>query len=251
MRALVLAWLSVAALLWGGGAMAEPVPTAAALNAHIEAAPDDADALFNLGLLEARQGNVARAILWLERAKLAAPLDREIEDVLTAARAEARKQRALGSESKVFMEGESSAVGWWRFFRALPEAWARAALLIAAWCWAVAVLVRRRIGAPSTARDLLLVVAIAVALVGLVAAGLVAGRAWTARDVAAAVVVAGDPRMRTAPDELAIARRDEDLYAGGIVRVTDERGRWLEVELVDGDRVWVDASTVEAIERGP
>jgi hypothetical protein len=228
-------------------ASAEPSADHVTLHDRLDDAPFDADALFNVGLAEARAGRVSHAILALERARIAAPMDREIEDVLLAARAEARRRRASEQASGTFVEGEPPGIAWWRFFRAIPASWTMGALWALVWLGSMALVYRRTTRPGTTPYDVATVFAVASLVGASVAGSYAVGRTSTETIVVPAVVTSDAPRVRLAPDELASEHPDRDLYPGAVVRVLEERGVWQELELADGDRVWVLPGVVERI----
>ena len=61
---------------------------AAALEARVEGAPHDARAQLAYGIGQAQAGNLGASIVAFERARLAAPRDRDVEDALLVAHRE-------------------------------------------------------------------------------------------------------------------------------------------------------------------
>ena len=215
------------------------------LEARVAHAPHDADAQFNLGRHYAAADALGHAILSFERAQRAAPRDRQIDDALALARAEASRRRADAAGSAVMVQGESPRIARWRFFGGVPAPAYGAALVLGAWlaCGAF-VLARRSVG---TRRDLAAWATGAAAVTALVGAAGWLGATWTAADVRPGVIVAAEPRWRDAPDELATARRSPNLYTGGVVELGEARDAWQEVVLVDRSRGWVARDVVVPI----
>lgn len=224
-------------------------PSAEALEARLAEAPHDADAAFSLGVVRARAGELGPAILWLERAHRLEPTDRQIEDALTLARAEAHARRNEAAGNAVIVEGAPRGVDRWRFFGGLRRPVYATALLIG--LWSLTLGAWRFRSAQGARRDAWAVAASAGAIAALVGGGLWAGSAWTAATVQPAVVLNETPAWRDAPDALARATRDPNLYEGGIVLLVDERDGWRAIELVDGDRGWVRADEVAPVSEAP
>ena len=208
----------------------------------------DPDAAFNAGLAAARAERLGEAILAFERAHRLAPGDREIEDSLQAAHREARRLRAERFAEGMLVEGESRSLHWWRMFGAWPVSRSAAALLGGVWTAGLALALSLHV-ARGWRTDLLRAVAAIGVAVALLGAALWAGRVGTEARVAPAVVLQEAPLSRVAPDELARATRHPGLFAGAIVLTRQARGAWLEVELPDGERVWIARDAVEPIRR--
>ena len=109
-----------AALLQAATLAAQPAPSADAV-AAARALPNNADAALNAGVASAERDELGPAVLWLERAALLAPIDREIEDALQAAHREARRARAERFSSGTLIEGEPPMLFWWRFLQGINE----------------------------------------------------------------------------------------------------------------------------------
>lgn len=232
------------ALATGFGAKAQNAPVEAPT--ALETDWLDPDAAFNAGLEAARADRLGEAVLAFERAHRLAPGDREIEDSLQAAHREARRLRAERFSEGTLVEGEARSLHWWRMFGAWSVARSAALLLGGVWMAGIALGLAQR-GAQGWRTDLLRAMA-ALGVVGALAgAGLWIGRVTTEARVAPAVVLEDAPLSRVAPDELARATRHPGLFAGAIVLTRQVRGPWLEVELPDGERVWIGQNAVEAI----
>lgn len=217
-------------------------PDVDAAIAAADAAPLDPDAALNAGVLLARADRLGEAAYYLERARALAPLDRDAEDALTQLHGEARRRRAQAATGSTFTEGEPEAVKRWRLFAGVSSDALAVSLAAGVWAWFGALLARRRVTKPA-ARDALAVVASVGALTAVIA-----GAGWWGRAIATrvrpAVVLAADPRLRDAPDELSRARRDPNLYEAAVVVIREDRGDWRRVELVDGAQVWVTADAL-------
>ncbi|MCB9506288.1 MAG: hypothetical protein H6698_00155 [Myxococcales bacterium] len=233
---------------WSAAAVAstgEVSAAAADVDAAIAAAataPLDPNAALNAGVLLARADRLGEAAYYLERARALAPLDRDAEDALTQLHGEARRRRAQATSGSSFTEGEPEAVKRWRLFAGVSTDVLAVSLAVGVWAWFGALLARRRVTKPAV-RDALAVVASVGALTAAIA-----GAGWWGRAIATrvrpAVVIAADPRLRDAPDELSRARRDPNLYEAAVVVVREDRGDWRRVELVDGAQVWVTAEAL-------
>lgn len=246
-------WLLCAVVLASGvvapaptGAAAAPRAAAADAVALAEDLPGDASAQFNAGVLLARDHELGRALRYLERARLLRPVDRDIQDARALVSREIRRQRIEAAGSRTITEGEPEAVALWRFFTAVPSVALEWGLLAASWLGFAALLVRRR-KSEGPVRDALSVGAIIAGVVFMLTATLWTARAVVIERVHPAVVVAPEPRYAEAPDDLATRRRHADLYEGAVVEVLDERDGWSSVRLVDGQRAWVTAATVERL----
>lgn len=217
----------------------DPVAVARAL-------PRSADAALNAGIASAEVDDLGPAVLWLERAALLAPIDREIEDALQAAHREARRARAERFSSGTLIEGEPPMLFWWRFLQGINEntlAW----LLVTTNAFGFVLLTLARRDKAGHRRDLLHVAAAILLVAMTTSAALWATRTVLASQIDPAVVLPADPQGRSAPDELAALRRLPDLFAGAVVLINDERGSWRRVQLVSGESVWLDATEIERI----
>lgn len=214
--------------------------------AWTEVATVDPDAAMNLGVTAARDGDIGRAVLWLERAHRLAPLDREIGDALLASQREARRLRAEAMPRAVLVEGEPAGMSSWRFFGAVPARLVIFGLVASSWIFFGALFAARTVDRRGL-RDAAVVVAVLALVVGAVFGGLRIGALSTSRSLAPAVVVDDTPAGRDAPDELSPARREANLYPGALTLVRSTRPGWVEVELVDGARLWVRPDVIEPI----
>lgn len=208
--------------------------------------PRSADAALNAGLAAAERDDLGNAVLWLERAALLAPLDREIEDALQAAHREARRVRAERFASGTLVEGEPPSLFWWRFLQAIGVG-ALATTLLACNALGFALLGAARRAAEGARRDVMHVAAALFRTAAAASAGI-----WSMREVLAvrvdpAIVLDAEPRGRAAPDELAPMRTQPELFAGAVVLVEEVRGPWRRVRLISDESVWLDASSIERI----
>ncbi len=236
--------LSLAALLTMSNVALAQGADAAAL---AEARPTDPDAAFNAGLAAAHADSLGWATLWLERAHRLAPLDREIEDALQAVRREARRVRAEESATRSYVEGEAPALYWWRFLAPFQPARCGLGFLVLSTLASLLIGAGLRADRRAVRETLVALGVAAFALAGLT------GAAWVARvqleaRVVPAVVVAEAPRARSAPDDLATARRLPELYSGAVVTVVERRGSHTHVALVSGQTVWVPSTDVALID---
>lgn len=205
-----------------------------------------ADDYLNAGLQAAEAGELGDAILAFERAHLAAPLDREIQDARASAQAEARRRRAEGHASQSFIEGEPRGVTWWRFFNSLRTDVFAGLLLGGTWLLFGLLFARRR--AEKTAVKDALAVGAMLAFMLIIGSVTMWGGAEATQRLGVAVVVDEDVRFRDAPDELARLRSQPNLYQGAVVLILEARGEFSEIRLVDGEDVWVRTAGVEAVQ---
>ncbi len=212
----------------------------------------DPDVLFNAGLGYAHQGEIGASVLWLERAQLAAPLDREVFDTRQRVQESARRTHASANGS--FHFGEPQELSWWRTFRAVPAIAAQLIAIVGAWLAGItgAMMILRGRPTPgstqSTTRWAGIVVGTLLWLAGTVY--------WVGREVLTAglepvVLMQQRPSYREAPDELATTRRHADMYAGAVVLQLEKRDGWLRVKLAGGDAVWVSEDHVAPIDYQP
>jgi hypothetical protein len=209
----------------------------------------DPDILFNAGLGYADRGDFGASVLWLERAQLASPLDREVFDARQRIQESARRRHASSSGS--FHFGEPAGVSWWRTFRALPLLAIQVLVILSAWLvggvgmfW----LLHGRPESGSTQATTQWSGLIIGTLLLLAGGGYAMGRTVLTRNVEPMVLMQERPSYREAPDELATTRRHSDMYAGAVVLQLERRDGWVRVELAGGDAVWVSSTHVEAIE---
>lgn len=224
----------------------EPAADTGTLVEQWDAGTRNANLALNIGLRFAHADELGPATLWLERAHHLAPRDREIEDAVGAVRSEIRRRRAEASTEETFTDGEPAALSWWRTFGTFPTSVYAYALLVAIWIGFGALLARRRAPA-GTARDALLAVSATALAIAATSAIWWAGSVSTAVQLKPVVVVDSAARGREAPDQLSPATHHPDLFSGAVGLIRDERDHWVLLELVDGHRLWVDATSVAAI----
>lgn len=223
-----------------------PESSAAEYGAWADANPRSADAALNAGLRFVDADQLGMALVYLERARLMAPLDREIEDALQTVAREARHRRAEEAGDETITEGEPDAMAWFRFFHVMRPTAYRWLLLMAVWMSALLCVAWRRM-TPGVARDAVLVATLLSGVTAASAAFFTAGAAWSEANIAPAVIVVDAPLYREAPDELSPQRRHTDLFEGALVKVLERRGEeWVHIEIAGGETLWVaPASLVE------
>ncbi len=248
--ATLLVWLPLSAAT---AQQAAPVAPSAAIEADgpdyralSAEVPTDPDRAFNAGLAAAHEDDIGAALLYLERARAYAPLDREIRDTVTLVRREAGSRRADLWSSDRLTQGQPAALYWWHFFRSLPLMLVVYILLGASIMSVSLVVVRTRLrrGGRRDAATVFAVVGVLVcinAVIWIVASQRVASR------IEPAVIVASNPTYRDAPDGLASSRRGPEVYTGALVLIRESRPGWLRIELADGDRVWVAEDTAQRV----
>ena len=211
-----------------------------------EEVPTDPDRAFNAGLAAARADDIGGALLYLERARAYAPMDREIRDTVALVRREAGRRRAELWSSDKLTQGQPAPLYWWHFFRSLPLMLVVSLLFGASVVAVLLIVLRSRMSAGGRRDAVTVFAALAVFLcinasVWIIAAQRVASR------VDPAVIVAATPTWRDAPDDLAAARRGPEVYTGALVLIRESRPGWHRVELADGEKVWMRDDTTTRV----
>ena len=217
---------------------------AAALEARVQSAPHDAKAQLAYGIGQAQAGNLGASIVAFERARLAAPRDRDVEDALLVAHRESRRRQAETAGAGGFVAGEPAEIGRWRFFtrfRMSTFAWLT---LLSAWCAVGAAFAAQR---RETGRDALWVTATLATFIALGSAFMWRGAHQVRSTIAPAVVVDATPRWREAPDRLARPTSDVGLYEGAVVAAIEIRASWVHVRTADGSSGWIAADEVALV----
>lgn len=212
----------------------------------------DPDVLFNAGLGFARHGELGASVLWLERAQLAAPLDREIFDTRQRVQESARREHASANGS--FHFGEPPELSWWRTFRAVPAVVAQVLAILGAWLVGgigARFALRGRPEPGSTQATTQWAGILIGAVLWLSGTIYWAGREIFTSGLEPVVLMQERPSYREAPDELATTRRHADMYAGAVVLQLEKRDGWLRVKLAGGDTVWVSEEHVAPIDYQP
>lgn len=200
--------------------------------------PVNVSVLFNAGLAAARAEKLGYARLYLERARVLAPFDREVRDTLALVKqAIGREQlEALGGDK--YTEGSPAGVGSWRLTRLVPESISALCLVGFLWLFAFAFMAdnRRR----GTRRHVVAMTAMFAGLsLALIAAVFWGGARWTGTRITPAVVVAASPAYQSTPDELGTERTSAELYEGALVAIEAQADSWSRVRLADESTVWV------------
>lgn len=193
--------------------------------------------------LEQRLGE---ATLHLERARYLRPFDLELRHGLDLLRQEVQRARMERFVQGRMTQGEPSDLWWWRLFHVLPSrVWAGGALVL---MWAACTLwmLRRRMRS-SVPRDAVSVSGVLSALLCVVFTLCWIGTIRTSSDLEPGVVVVKNPRYFHAPDELASTTFSPDLYEGAVVLIRGRQQNWSEIELANGERVWVHSHAVRGI----
>ncbi len=185
-----------------------------------------ADVLFNLGTTHLAAGQLGPAVLYLERAKRLSD-DDDIEANLALAR-ERQGDRVEGAVDEVpFLERVAAAMNE----RAVSVAF----LLDWYLAFGLALVVRRR--APGARLGVGLLAGVALALAVALGAG-VAVHAWVSKTVVLAVVQPATAKVREFPGDA--ARVSFEVHAGLKVRVMEESGRYVRVQLPNALEGWTE-----------
>jgi len=201
----------------------------------------DPDVYMNMGLAEARAGNLGRAILAFERVLWLRPDDNEAQTALAVARAAVGKRRADRQGEALVETRPPLAEALVRPYRENTLAWltlAFDALLFAA------LLVRGRMRSDSMRTGL----AIAAAVTGLSCAvtmsALFVKRGGNSEGRAAIVLREG-AELREAPDPRAAARAS--AHEGGSARVLGRDGSFVRLRTATGAVGWIASEDVGTI----
>ncbi|MBW7904497.1 MAG: tetratricopeptide repeat protein [Phycisphaerae bacterium] len=190
---------------------------------------------YNLGNTYYRLGDLGRSVASYRRAQRLAPTHAD-----TAANLEFVRRRV---RPEIVPSGERRLVErllFWQYGTSLVQRWwACLAFSVAGWGGLTVWLLRRRAW--------LATASLACVVLGVANAGLVA---WQLREESLhpeAVVVRGEPLLRSGRGEGAEPVLREPLGPGVELRILDRRGDWLRVELRDQQTGWLPADVVERV----
>lgn len=189
----------------------------------------------NLGNAYFRLGDIGRAVLHFRRAARLAPRDGRIQANLAFARARVNPPVTPSGQVQLW----ERLLFWSRSTTAGEQLWFAAGFSIVGWA-ALLVCLRRRVPALATA-------GLAAVVLGLANAALLAWNLHSTRTRPEAVLVSGQPLLRHGRGEAHDPVRREPLGPGVELRILEQRGDWLHVELRDGQAGWVPATGVERV----
>lgn len=208
--------------------------------------PMQASALFNAALDAARAGQLGEARLYMERAHVLRPFDREISDALNLIKQGISRTQMKTLDGEEFTEGTPPQINTWRLTHFIPER--LSALLLLAGLWGVAF---AYLSISSTAgkhrRTVGNSMIVVCSLVILIFGSLWAGARWTASHVTPAVVTAPSPTYQDTPDTLGDEKRSTELYEGALVTIEARADRWRRITLADEQQVWVPAEFIRPL----
>lgn len=208
--------------------------------------PTNVSVLFNAALDAARAGDLGYSRLYLERASVLSPFDREIRDTLSILKQAIGRQHVDSLGGDEYTEGVPDGIGSWRLTRLVPET--ISAMLLVGFLWAAFFGYLLYVPTRGRARRVLSIVLTvgALTLAALAAVSWLGAR-WTDGHVTPAIVVAEKPMFQVTPDELGRPQRSPDLYEGAMVAIEGTTESWLRVRLADERRVWVRDDVVRPV----
>lgn len=186
------------------------------------------------------RGEIGPAVLAYERGLRLRPGDADLKNNLRFVRREAGI--AIPELPGFFLER------WWR--RAGAALGATTGFVLAQLCWWAAVALAlywwvRRGGMAEARRFALLPAAVGLLLLAAVSFALGRSRNAELARTDEAVLTAPHAELRVAPGPT--ATREADLSGGLTLRLTDERGDYVKVQLVDGRQGWLPRAALEII----
>ncbi len=194
--------------------------------------------LYNLGLACLEQGQLGKAVLYMERALLLKPNDRDIQHNLKLI-----KTQYL--EDQLDVIPKSFLVRWWEnvYQRFSSSTWSILALLF---MWpAMAGLSLWRIGKTRSLRKWGFFTGLALFFMSLLLSSLAYSRFTYEYHNGGAVIMAGAAEMRVAPD--ADSELLHELHQGTSLKVKDELSSWFKVRLSDGRIGWIEKEKVRLL----
>jgi hypothetical protein len=223
-----------------------PSESLAEWQAKVGEMPLNVDVLFNAGLAAAHAGKLGYARLYVERAHVLQPFDREITDTRNVIKRAVGRQHIEQLEGDEYTEGTPDGIGTWRVTRILPQTLSAILLVLSLWLAAVAYIFFR--SSSNRLRRNLSIGAITLLLIVTAISGLLWGGArWTADRVTPAVVVDANPVYQEAPDALDSTRTSRELYEGALVAIEASTEGWKRIRLADEQSVWVESEVVRAL----
>jgi uncharacterized protein YgiM (DUF1202 family) len=203
-------------------------------NAFLKESPASFNAMFNLGNCYARDGRIANAMLWYERAKKLRPHDQDL--VYNLAIAKARR-----SDPVVEIQG-FFALRWLRGISGYfsTTAWAIVSLLS---FWALVAVSVLAIRAENWKRYKWIAVALGVMCVLTITFGAQRNKDLHRND--RAVIMDDHTEVRIAPDPK--GKRVAELNGGEIVRILDTLDNYYKIRLANFEHGWVPVSALERI----
>lgn len=190
---------------------------------------------YNLGNTYYRLGELGRTVLHYRRAERLDPTDANVAANLAYVRQRVRPRIETTGQQKLV----ERLLFWQRFTSREQRFWLAAVLSAAGWLGLLARL-RWRSGA-------LTGVAIGAVMLGVANAASVAWELHDEQSRPAAVVVQGEPVLRQGRGEGYEAVFSEPLGPGVEVRIIEQRGEWVHVELRNELRGWLPAGAVERV----
>jgi len=191
--------------------------------------------LYDLGNAYLQSGDLGQAILNYRRAERQMPGDARLQSNLQYARSLCRSQIPASAEHDLL-----NAILAWHF--QTPAGWRFAAFTtVHAALW---LLLTWQLFRPVTGgRWLIAIVAIAWVALGASIAADVTGFGHQAEGV----LIADEVVMRKGNGEGFEPKFDKPIHSGVEFTIVDRRGDWLEVQLANGEKGWVPASTAHLI----
>ncbi len=192
---------------------------------------------YNLGNSYYRHGQLGKAILHYERARLLAPGDSDIRHNLAVARAALQDELAPLPEFFLYR--------WWDALRQLlsPAGWSLIGLLL---LWAGAAgLGLWRLGRLRRHRKWGFVAGLSLLLLSVLPFALASSRQNQLLDSGLAVILSEETTLRSAPD--ALSQDMLPLHEGTTVELLDRIGDWYKVRLPNGEEGWLPMTDVEEV----
>jgi tetratricopeptide (TPR) repeat protein len=189
----------------------------------------------NLGNSYYRLGDIGRAVACYRRAQRLSPGHEDSAANLEFVRRRVKPEIQPGDQQRLI-----ERLLFWQYSTSLSQRfWAAMVFGLLGWCGLTVWVFRRR--------SWLATVSLGCVVLGFANAGLVAWEIHEQQTRPAAVVVRGEPMLRTGRGEGFDPVRQEPLGPGVELRILDERGGWARVQLADQQTGWLPLSALERI----
>lgn len=207
--------------------------------------PRRVDILTNLGLAAARSGDLGRARLALERARLLTPdVSRIRNDLRVVEKLVALEQR---NDTARPPAPADVGLGVWRLTTSYPTAWAAIGFVVGLWLLFLG-LAARRASTSNRLRSVGTALAVLGGAVLVVAAAAWAGSTVVRESHQPVVVVEQQPSLRSGPTEHASTHPTAGSpVAGTVLDRVQRRDEWTEVRLPGDRTAWVRSSALRSV----
>ncbi|AWV89396.1 BatD family protein [Bradymonas sediminis] len=218
-----------------------------ALQAH----PESVDILYNLALAHAQNSDFGLARLYMERASIFAPGDRQIsrnlerlQQLITLQQIEEVRDSATQSDR---INSSTGGLFWWSLLTSTTPNSLAVTVVILLWLLLVAQIIRRFVDIPLARQA-------AKYASGAFAVGILCcGATWLARaqvvsTIRPAVIINADISLRDGPSQHAgITRLDTIVVPGLLVPTSAENDGWVKLDFDDESSAWTRAENIRYV----